>query len=99
MWTLDPDLQTIHDLFEDSARRFPSNRCLGTRFWKPATKEWDDKFTWMTYAEVAERRRRFGAGIMELHREMGVTEDKFPVGLWSQNRAEWQITGKERVHH
>jgi long-chain acyl-CoA synthetase len=92
IWTYDPNIQTIHDLFEDSVRRRPGSRCLGTRHWDSNSGDWDDKFTWLSYSDVAERRKRLGAGIMELHRAMGVTEDKFPVGLWSQNRAEWQIT-------
>jgi long-chain acyl-CoA synthetase len=92
VWTFDPNMQTMHDLFEDSVRRRPAARCLGTRRWDPATGAWDHKYSWTTYTEVAERRKYFGAGILELHRAVGITEDKFPVGLWSQNRAEWQIT-------
>jgi long-chain acyl-CoA synthetase len=46
----------------------------------------------LTYGEVAERRKNFGAGIVELHHQVGVTEDKYAVGLWAQNRPEWQIT-------
>jgi len=94
MWTYDPNIQTIHDLFENSVHLKPTSRCLGARRWDPARKEWDDRFTWQTFAEVAERRKRLGAGIMELHRAMGITEDKFAVGLWCQNRPEWHTAGR-----
>ncbi|KAK4121782.1 acetyl-CoA synthetase-like protein [Parathielavia appendiculata] len=90
--TFDPAHRTIHDLFEYSVSQHPNNRCLGWRPWNPTTKTWEPKYVWMTYAEVAERRKNFGAGIVELHHRLGVTEDKYGVGLWAQNRPEWQIT-------
>ncbi|KAK6825148.1 AMP-binding enzyme [Apiospora arundinis] len=77
---------------KDSAKRFPGNRCLGTRPWNPTTKSWENRYAWQTYEEVAERAKNFGSGILDLHRKAGVTADKFGVGLWCQNRAEWQIT-------
>lgn len=33
-----------------------------------------------------------GAGIVELHKAIGVTDEKYGIGLWCQNRPEWQIT-------
>lgn len=92
--TFDPEMQSLHDLFEHTVKTRPNNRCFGTRHWNPATQAWSDKYEWVTYGEVAERRKNFGAGIVEIHKEMGSTKDKFGVGLWSQNRAEWHITGK-----
>ncbi|KAK3315274.1 hypothetical protein B0H66DRAFT_338977 [Apodospora peruviana] len=90
--TYDPAEQTIHDLFENSVKRVPNNKCLGQRPWNPVTKTWEPKYVWMTYAEVAERRKNFGAGIVEVQQKLGVTADKYGVGLWAQNRPEWQIT-------
>ncbi|KOS22097.1 Long chain acyl-CoA synthetase 7 [Escovopsis weberi] len=89
--TLDPEVQTIHDLFEASAQTFPENRCFGTRHWNPLAGTWTDQYEWETFAEIAERRKNFGAGIVEIHRDVGISREKFGVGLWSQNRAEWQI--------
>ncbi len=63
----DESEQTFHDLFENSVARYPRQRCMGTRPWNPTTKTYDPKFTWLTYAEVAERRKNLGAGIVELH--------------------------------
>lgn len=91
--TVDPSLRTAHDIFENSAKKYASKRCLGERSYDGATKTWGN-FTWQTYAQVAERRRNFGVGIAELHREIGVTDEKYGVGLWCQNRPEWQITGE-----
>lgn len=87
----DPEVFTAHDFFESSMRRRPNARCLGTRHWDPVTKT-HGKYQWQTYAEVGKRRKDFGAGIVELHKKIGVTEEKYGVGLWCQNRAEWQIT-------
>jgi len=90
--TYDPAHQTLHDLFEHAVSKNPSKKCLGWRPWNPATKTWEPKYVWINYAEVAERRKNLGAGIVELHHRIGVTDDKYAVGLWAQNRPEWQIT-------
>ncbi|AEO71708.1 1fc29370-47f6-49f7-aee7-fb901bdb7b72 [Thermothielavioides terrestris] len=90
--TFDPAHRTVHDLFEHVVSQGPGNRCLGWRPWNPATKTWEPKYVWLTFAEVAERRKNLGAGIVELHHRLGVKEEKYGVGLWAQNRPEWQIT-------
>ncbi|KAI0422399.1 AMP-binding enzyme [Xylaria grammica] len=89
--TYDPEARTFYDLFEHSLKHFPNSRCLGTRNWNPDTKTWENKYTWKTYAEVAARAKNFGSGVFELHRRIGIPPGNHGVGLWSQNRAEWQI--------
>ncbi|KAI1298651.1 AMP-binding enzyme [Xylaria venustula] len=89
--TFDPETRTFYDLFEHSVKHFPNNKCLGTRPWNPATKSWESKYVWKTYAEVAARAKNFGSGVFELHRRIGIPPGNHGVGLWSQNRAEWQI--------
>lgn len=91
--TLDPNTLTSHDIFESTVKKRAHARCLGSRPWDSVKKSYG-KYEWMTYAEVAVRRKNFGAGVMELHRKAGVSEEKFGVGLWCQNRPEWQISGK-----
>ncbi|KAI5863411.1 acetyl-CoA synthetase-like protein [Durotheca rogersii] len=86
-----PEIRTFHDLFQDAVRRFPNNKCLGTRPWDPVTKSWEPRYVWQTYAEVAVRSKNFGSGIQELHSRIGQAPGNYGVGLWSQNRAEWQI--------
>lgn len=92
--TFHPSLQTFHDLFENSLAKRRNKQCLGWRPWNPATKTWEEHYVWMTYGEVGERRKNFGAGIVEVHQRAGITQDKYGVGLWAQNRPEWQITGQ-----
>ncbi|QPG97472.1 hypothetical protein C2857_006376 [Epichloe festucae Fl1] len=89
--TYDPEIRSIHDLFEASARKRPNKKCLGSRKWNPTTKTWGDSFEWMTYGEVAERMNNFGAGLVEIHKRIGYPHEKHGVGVWSQNRPEWQI--------
>jgi long-chain acyl-CoA synthetase len=74
-------------------KKTPNARCLGARPWDPATKTFGD-YQWLTYSEVALRRKNFGAGLVELHKKAGITQDRqYGVGLWCQNRPEWQISG------
>ncbi|KAH0550957.1 hypothetical protein GP486_007678, partial [Trichoglossum hirsutum] len=43
--------------------------------------------------ETLQRRRaEFGAGLVRLHEKAGITGSRYGVGLWCQNRPEWQVT-------
>ena len=88
--TLDPEVKTAHDFFEQSARRVPNANCLGHRAYDPATKTFGP-YQWETYAQVQKRRANFGVGLVQLHEQLGIRERQYGVGLWCQNRPEWQI--------
>jgi long-chain acyl-CoA synthetase len=90
--SLDPQIRTAHEFFEDTASKVPKNRCLGKRPWDVKTKKWGD-YIWEDYATVQTRRRDAGAGLVLLHEKYGVFGKQYGVGLWCQNRPEWQITG------
>lgn len=95
--TFEPELPTIYHLIEDSAIRHARQRCLGWRSWDATTQAWTNKFEWINYAEFRERKNNLGAGLVEIHDRIGQHNDeKYGVGLLSQNRPEWQITG---AHH
>ncbi|KAF2742987.1 acetyl-CoA synthetase-like protein [Sporormia fimetaria CBS 119925] len=90
--TLDPKITTGHEAFEATAARFPRNKCLGHRPYDPVTKTWG-AYEWQDYAAIQTRRKNFGAGLVHLHKQAGVhTAGQYGVGLWCQNRPEWQIT-------
>ncbi|KAI9933359.1 hypothetical protein ASPWEDRAFT_30200 [Aspergillus wentii DTO 134E9] len=92
MKTLDPEVTTAHDIFESSVKRHPKNHCLGWRPYNPTTKTWG-LYEWMDYQTVQKRRTEFGAGLVELHNKHGCGRPgPYGVGLWCQNRPEWQIT-------
>lgn len=80
--SLDPSIKTAHEIFEGAVKWRPHAKCLGSRAWDPATKTWG-KYEWITYAEVAVRRRNFGVGIRELNKQVGQTADKYGVGLYA----------------
>jgi long-chain acyl-CoA synthetase len=91
MSQLVPEISTPHEAFEATVARYPKNRCLGHRPYDPATRTFG-AYVWEDYETVAKRRRNFGAGLVHLHRQAGVTGEKYGIGLWCQNRPEWQIT-------
>lgn len=91
LYTLDPALTTAHEFFEHTAHRLPNNRCLGYRPYDPATKTYGP-YQWETYSQVQKRRTNFGVGLKILHEQVGVTGTQNGIGLWCQNRPEWQIT-------
>ncbi len=101
--TLDPNVTNAHQMFEDTANRQPTNRCLGYRPYDPATRSFG-RYCWITYGDVQKRRANFGAGIVQVNQEAGVLDQKYGVGLWCQNRPEWQLTGElivlvKTLHH
>ncbi|KYG45326.1 hypothetical protein M433DRAFT_144077 [Acidomyces richmondensis BFW] len=88
--TLDPAVTTFHEAFEQTAKRIPGQRCLGHRPYDPSTKSFGP-YVWETYEQVQKRRANFGAGLVSLHEQVGVTGVQYGVGLWCQNRPEWQL--------
>ncbi|KAJ5263692.1 hypothetical protein N7478_011297 [Penicillium angulare] len=90
--TLDPQVQTAHDIFESTANRIPKNHFLGWRPYNTTTKTYE-QYQWMTYETVQKRRAAFGAGLVELHQKHDCHRPgQYGIGIWSQNRPEWQIT-------
>jgi len=88
--SLDPDVRTVHEAFEQTAKRLPHQPCLGHRPWSSAKQSYG-RYEWLDYETVQQRRAAFGAGLVELHAREGIT-GKYGIGLWCQNRPEWQIT-------
>ncbi|KAG0634663.1 hypothetical protein HOY80DRAFT_894542 [Tuber brumale] len=91
MKSLDPKINTIHDAFEAACQKWPNNKCLGWREQENVTGPWGP-YIWMDYKTVQKKRADIGAGLSYLHIAHGVTEKQYGIGLWSQNRPEWQIT-------
>ncbi|KAA8647552.1 hypothetical protein EYZ11_010878 [Aspergillus tanneri] len=90
--SLDPKVLTSHDAFESTANRVPKNHCLGWRPYNPATKTYGP-YQWIDYQTVQKRRADFGAGLVELHLKHDCHHPgQYGIGLWCQNRPEWQIT-------
>ncbi|KAF2261687.1 long-chain-fatty-acid-CoA ligase 1 [Lojkania enalia] len=89
--TLDESITTIHEAFEASVAKYPKNKCLGHRPYDPTTQTFGP-YQYVDYETVALRRKNFGAGLVHLHRRVGVHGKNYGVGLWCQNRPEWQIT-------
>lgn len=89
--TLDPEVRSAHDMFEQTAKRQPSAKCLGHRPYDAATKTFGP-YVWETYADVQARRANLGVGLVALHEAVGKSGSQYGVGLWCPNRPEWQIT-------
>ena len=75
----------------------PKNKCLGWRPYDSVTEKWG-KFQWMDYGMVQKRRANFGVGIVAVNKEAGLEEQKYGIGLWCQNRPEWQLTGMLTIY-
>lgn len=89
--TIDPEITTMFKAFEAASRKWPDNKCLGWREQDKKTGVWGP-YLWMDYQTVQKRRTDFGAGLVHLHQSIGLTIDKYGIGIWSANRPEWQIT-------
>lgn len=91
LYTLDPSVSSTHDMFESAAKAVPNKRCLGHRPYDAANKTFGP-YVWETYADVQRRKTHFGAGLVGLLESVGVHGKQHGIGLWCQNRPEWQIT-------
>lgn len=90
--SLDPNISTAHDMFESAAKVHPRQPCLGWRPYDSNKKTWG-AYQWIDYETVQRRRANLGVGIVKVIRDAGVLESSYGVGLWCQNRPEWQISG------
>lgn len=88
--TLDPAVRTVHDMFESTAARAPHSPLFGYRPYDSAKKAYGP-FEWLDVETVQQRRAALGAGLVELHEREGITGRQYGVGLWCQNRPEWQL--------
>jgi long-chain acyl-CoA synthetase len=88
--TLDPTVQTVYDAFESTVQRAPHSPCLGHRPWNSTKNTWGS-YEWIDYETVQQRKNAVGAGLVELHTKEGITGANYGIGLWCQNRPEWQI--------
>ena len=87
---IDIQIQTVHDLFESTAKRQPHAPCLGHRPWN-STRSAFGPYEWIDYETVQQRKNALGAGLIELHTREGIAGANYGIGLWCQNRPEWQI--------
>ena len=94
--SLDPNVNTMHEAFERSAIRNPDQKCLGHRPYDRVKKAWG-QYQWMTYGIVQKRRASIGVGLVEVNKQAGIHDQRFGLGLWCQNRPEWQLMGKLRL--
>ncbi|KAF8558453.1 long-chain-fatty-acid-CoA ligase [Imleria badia] len=84
--------KTLPEIFDNGYQRNPDAKLLGHR---PVISTQPLKFgpyVWQTYKQVDVRRRKIGSALHELFKS-GVlkAEAMETVGIWSQNRPEWQI--------
>ncbi|KAH0372757.1 acetyl-CoA synthetase-like protein, partial [Aureobasidium melanogenum] len=88
--TLDPNITTLHEMFERSASVYATQNCLGFRPYSAESSSYGP-YSWISYSEVAERRKNFGAGLVKTHQDICGSLPQGGVGLWCNNRPEWQI--------
>lgn len=89
--TLEPQILSAHDMFESTANRVPHSPYLGYRSYNSA-KQTYGPYEWLDFETVQSRRANFGKGLVALHESEGITGTQYGVGIWSQNRPEWEIT-------
>lgn len=88
--TLDPAVRTAHEMFEITANQFPNKPGYGYRSYNSAKKSFNP-YEWIDYETVQQRRTAVGKGLVELYERAGIVGKQHGVGLWCQNRPEWQI--------
>ncbi|KAG6335217.1 hypothetical protein ID866_3862 [Astraeus odoratus] len=85
-------LKTLPDVFNNGYSMNPDAKLLGHRPLLSKTPLKFGPYVWQTYRQVDVRRRRIGSALHHMFNtgELKAT-DLETVGLWSQNRPEWQL--------
>jgi long-chain acyl-CoA synthetase len=64
-----PEVTTLFESFEKSARTAPKSDCMGHREYDRVTKAWGP-YVWQSYEQVQERRNKFGSGLLSLFEQV-----------------------------
>lgn len=85
-------LPTLPDIFDNGYNINPDSRLLGHRPLVSTNPLKFGPYVWQTYKQVDGRRRRIGSALHRLFSQGELQgEDLETVGIWSQNRPEWQL--------
>ncbi|KAI9016517.1 hypothetical protein CLU79DRAFT_763028 [Phycomyces nitens] len=89
-----PEIKTTYDIFANGLSISRNMPCLGHRPLINAQTCEYGPYVWETYQEVSDRIDNFGSGLVDLFENtLDIRTDKsLPVGIWSVNRPEWNIT-------
>ncbi|KAA1474866.1 acetyl-CoA synthetase-like protein [Dentipellis sp. KUC8613] len=86
-------LRTLPEVFENGLNTARDLSLLGHRpIVSTNPLKFADHYVWQTWAEVDVRRRHIGSAVHQLFQSGKLGGGELPsVGLWSQNRPEWQL--------
>ncbi|KAJ8592807.1 acetyl-CoA synthetase-like protein [Rhizopogon salebrosus TDB-379] len=85
-------LATLPDIFDNGYKLNPEARLLGHRPIVSTSPLKYGPYVWQTYKQVDARRRRIGSALHSLFSRGELKGDDLEtVGVWSQNRPEWQL--------
>ncbi|KAF8590444.1 acetyl-CoA synthetase-like protein [Ramaria rubella] len=84
---------SLYDVFQSGLARSPNEPCLGYRpIVSTNPLKFAPSYSWQTYTQVDERRRNVGSALAFLWQQGLAGGGDLPtIGLWSQNRPEWQV--------
>jgi len=80
---------TLYELFQNSAKKFATEKCLGYR---PIVDGVAGDYKWFTYAEVAKKVDDIASGVSAL----GLKKND-RVGVYGPNCVEWMIAMQVRA--
>lgn len=83
--------ETMYDLAEAALRKNADRPCLGWRPWDWKVGDFEPRYHWITYREVAQLREALGSGLMQLLDD-GTLDASRPLcaAFWAANRPEFQ---------
>lgn len=84
---------TLDAIFKDGLKAGRDRECLGHRpIISTDPLKFANRYIWQTYGQVDDRRRYIGSTLSSFFRDGELGGGDYPtVGIWSQNRPEWQI--------
>lgn len=95
--------ETYYDVFNIGREKAHDRPCLGWRPFDFESGTFLPKYVWMTYDEVEEQRTAVASALAHLAASgklgQGLPKSNWTVGIWCQNRPEWQIVDFANVAH
>ena len=93
-------IQSLFVICRRACRKYPNNKCLGTRELLAEEDEMQPngrvfkkvilgKYIWLTYAQVAEKLKKFGSGLQAIGHQQ-----RQNIVIFAETKAEWIIAAQ-----
>lgn len=92
--TWHPKVQTFYDAFQLTVARYPDRMAFADREYDEKARKWSEKYNWITFKQLAERRNNFASGMIKVVEKatgLSPTSRHYIVSIYGPNCSNWVV--------